>query len=72
MHILWADRWHGSEVQILLRLARVELCLEQRPGLSQAFTKVQLFGIEPTGSLVGVQKIRCPDEWIFHLLRLAH
>jgi hypothetical protein len=49
MHILWADRWHGSEVQILLRLAQAKLCLEQRPGLSQAFTKVQL--LWPTKAL---------------------
>jgi len=40
VHIEWADRQHGSEVQIQLRLAQAKLCLEQRPGFSQAFTKV--------------------------------
>jgi hypothetical protein len=40
VHIEWADRRHGSEVQIKLRLAQAKLCLEQRPGLSQTSTKV--------------------------------
>ena len=39
-HIEWADRRHGSEVHIQLRLAQAKLCLEQRPGLSQTSTKV--------------------------------
>jgi hypothetical protein len=36
VHIERVDRWHGSKVQIQLRLVQAKLCLEQRPGLSQS------------------------------------